>query len=140
MKCGNYWGEQTYGPLRLNLVSKTGGEDQQTHSSTGFDFGSASRPPPSGDPAEHMESIKRVFLLSHEGHSQPPRKIVQIQCTAWPDFDVPDSPEVLLGLIREVDAVSEELGVPREDPLRQPPVLVHCEWHRERFDWLLTSS
>lgn len=127
IKCGNYWEDQQYGHLRLQVLSQTGGEDKLQHATTGFDFGVAAMPAHSADP-DKAENIKRVFLLSRDNDPGPPRKVVQIQCTAWPDFDVPDTPETLLSLIKDVDSSYEELrGVDATDRGYQSPVLVHCE-------------
>jgi protein-tyrosine phosphatase len=83
-------------------------------------------------PAEPQseENIIRTFSLTRDDKPDaPPRKIVQVQCTSWPDFDVPDSPGVLIDLIDDVDkasAVTSETGSD-EDRIDRPPVLVHCE-------------
>lgn len=132
LKCGNYWEDQTYGPLKLQLVSTEGGEDAvDSTGTTGFNFGS--HPEAGAEAKEETDNIKRVFLLRHEGQSsEPPRKIVQIQCVTWPDFDVPDSPEILLNLIKDVDTAMEDVPCESEaddgDDSRKtkPPVLVHC--------------
>ncbi len=129
-KCGNYWEEEKYGSLRLQLVSQTGGDDIKPQATTGFDFGVAAQPPQSVGPDE-MENIKRVFMLSHDSRPDSPRMVVQIQCTAWPDFDVPDSPEVLMSLMRDVDGACEDLCGDVDDRQNQPPVLVHCEYPTE---------
>lgn len=120
-KCGNYWSEQTYGHLRLQLVSESGGTDVVDQSrESGFDFGThvpEERQTQSGN-------IKRVFHLWHK--DEGPRKITQIQCLTWPDFDVPDSPEVLLTLKKDVDNAIEEMCTGANDPCNLPPILVHC--------------
>lgn len=121
IKCGNYWSEQTYGHLRLQLVSESGGQDVVDQSRvSGFDFGShvpEESPAPAGN-------IKRVFHLWH--NEDGPRKVTQIQCTTWPDFDVPDSPEVLLNLKKDVDGAIEEMCEGVSDECNLPPILVHC--------------
>ncbi|KAK4688084.1 tyrosine-protein phosphatase 2/3, partial [Tremellales sp. Uapishka_1] len=128
IKCGNYWTDAAYGKLRLSLLAQTGGEDVVQQGASGFDFGVASPASPANGPSD-VTNIKRVFRLSHDDQpSQPPRKITQIQCTSWPDFDVPESPDTLLALIKDVDAAVEETyaedGEVSED--KRPPVLVHC--------------
>lgn len=121
IKCGKYWDEQRYGDLRLQLVSQTGGEDVASGATTGFDFGSHS------NEFTSEENIKRVFKLSNVKYpEQGTRTVTQIQCVSWPDFDVPDSPDVLLGLMRDVDKAVEELCGCNEDRCSVPPVLVHC--------------
>ena len=41
----------------------------------------------------------------------------QLHCMAWPDHDVPDSPHLLLELVREANSLSPDLS---------SPILVHC--------------
>ena len=126
LKCGNYWEEEAYGPIRLRLVSKTEGEDKKPDLSnvSGFDFGAAS-----GSSREDVpQNIKRTFSLSREDREEPPRTVVQIQCCAWPDFDVPDSPRVLLDLLKDVDAATSQTQKQEANELSEHrPVLVHCE-------------
>jgi protein tyrosine phosphatase len=45
------------------------------------------------------------------------RRVVQLHCTKWPDFGVPDSAEVLKDLIQEVDIRKQEVD---------KPIVVHC--------------
>jgi len=45
------------------------------------------------------------------------RRAVQLHCTKWPDFGVPDSAEVLKDLIKEVDIRKQEVD---------KPIVVHC--------------
>ncbi|WVF71381.1 hypothetical protein IAT40_006185 [Kwoniella sp. CBS 6097] len=130
IKCGNYWGESKYGSLHLNLVHQTGGEDQAQQPTTGFDFGPAAVTPRSSSfPTGKEKNIKRVFKLSNSEHpEEPPRTITQIQCIGWPDFDVPETPETLGNLIKEVDqAVNQSHQADARDArVDEPPVLVHC--------------
>ena len=131
LKCGNYWDALRYGKLRVHPIAHTGGEDHVETQTTGFDFGpAAALPDQSGsDMGSQDVNIHRTFLLSREDADVPPRKVVQIQCTAWPDLDVPDSPDVLLNLIKDVDTAMSEAAVSDgQDGRRdlQPPILVHC--------------
>jgi protein tyrosine phosphatase len=129
IKCGNYWEESKYGPIRINQISQTGGDDQTQTATTGFDFGMAASTPKTAD-TEQASHIKRVFEVTHDNHPEAsPRKIVQIQCVSWPDFDVPESADVLLDLIRDVDEAFGEIygTVKNLDRQEEPPVLVHCE-------------
>jgi hypothetical protein len=59
-----------------------------------------------------------------------PRKVVQLQCVAWPDFDVPDDPRLLLGLVKEVDKATVQSSEEEDANARKAPVLVHCECFR----------
>jgi protein tyrosine phosphatase len=45
------------------------------------------------------------------------RRVVQLHCTKWPDFGVPDSAEVLKDLIKEVDIRKQQVD---------KPIVVHC--------------
>lgn len=124
IKCGSYWTDGTYGPLHLQLLSTAGGEDAPEKAVSGFDFHVGSDKPVTTAP-----NIHRTFLLRHEEYpDSPPRKITQIQCVTWPDFDVPEDPHTLLGLVKEVDQASEEMAADAEEHHR-PPVLVHCKYH-----------
>lgn len=119
IKCGSYWTGGQYGPLKLELISSEGGSDHVEPVQTGFDFGTTSDKPEASTP-----NIKRVFSLTNTAEPEAaPRKVVQIQCVSWPDFDVPEDPRVLLGLIKEVDGIVEET---QGESAEKPPVLVHC--------------
>lgn len=129
IKCGQYWKDQKYGDIRLRLEVQTGGDDKPHDATTGFDFGSVPHPPGGGKLAEDFVNIKRVFTLSHAKHPDvPPRRVTQVQCINWPDFDVPDAPEILLDLMRDVDHATQETGIEGcgDDRCQFPPVLVHC--------------
>ena len=128
IKCGNYWEDQTYGSLLVHLDSQTGGEDERPAEISGFNFfptektfDKASRPGSDGE----VENIHRTFTLSKK--SGDSRKVVQVQCTLWPDFDVPESPDVLLNLLRDVNNATAEARVGQDATANQPPILVHCE-------------
>lgn len=126
VKCGNYWQDQNYGSIHVHLDRQTGGDDFGRPANAGFDF---SVPTPSANKSAPLSddylNIRREFVLTHDKHPGDSRKIVQLQCTHWPDFDVPTSPEVLLTLIRDVaDARKEvEPGPPAQ---QDAPVLIHC--------------
>lgn len=114
--------------MRVSQISQTGGDDKTQTATTGFDFGMAASTPKNAD-TEQASHIKRVFEVTNDDHPEAsPRKIVQIQCVSWPDFDVPESADVLLDLIRDVDeAFGEIFGTAKNlDRQEEPPVLVHC--------------
>jgi len=128
IKCGNYWEDKQYGPLRVHQVSHSGGEDKGQTATTGFDFGMAASTPKTKD-TEQAAHIKRVFEVSNDDHPEAaPRKITQIQCVSWPDFDVPESADVLLDLIRDVDEAFVDVYGSGKDRQEEPPVLVHCKF------------
>lgn len=122
-KCGAYWTAGQYGPFRLEHVSTEGGEDTAEKDVSGFNFHVGGNNGPSSD----APNIKRTFLLSHTQYpDEKPRKVTQLQCVAWPDFDVPEDPRLLLGLVKEVDKAAVDLP-DEEDQSRKAPVLVHCK-------------
>lgn len=130
VKCGNYWQDQDYGSIHIRLEAQSGGEEEKAPNaaSSGFDFGPAARNPEDEKNAA-AGNIRRVFSIYRDDKpDEPPRKVVHIQCTSWPDFDVPDSPEILLDLMEDVDQASKETATTNtEEKADQPPVLVHCE-------------
>lgn len=85
---------------------------------------------PQGNDTEQAAHIKRVFEVTNDDHPEAaPRKITQIQCVSWPDFDVPESADVLLDLIGDVDEAFKDIYGSSRNAERQdePPILVHCE-------------
>lgn len=115
------------------MVEQSGGEDVAERASTGFDFGMSTggSQPAEGAPASSRGVIRRVFELSRtDAPEAGTRKITQLQCVSWPDFDVPASPGILLSLIKDADAAMDaaikEAHLPTDNG-DQPPVLVHCE-------------
>lgn len=111
IKCGNYWSDSVYGPLRLSLVSTTAAESNTSRDPTNpskseapsfFPVQTTSSAAPEQTSSE--ETIKRVFHLSHTAYPQlPPRRVVQLQYLAWPDFNVPNDSWGLLKLIKQVE-------------------------------------
>ncbi|KAJ3920229.1 hypothetical protein F5877DRAFT_38505 [Lentinula edodes] len=133
VKCGPYWKDEVFGPLRLKLMSVEGNVDEGKDDDVrrkagggdavgGFFFSSPVVPDTKlgkkkkKNPADAI--IKRTFLLSHVGYPDiPPRKIVQFQYLEWPDMNVPDDPRGVLGLIKEVDqAVTEAMHLNDQVP------------------------
>lgn len=122
-KCGAYWTAGQYGPFYLEHVSTEGGEDTAEKDVSGFNFHVGGNSGPSSE----APNIKRTFLLSHSEHpEEKPRKVIQLQCVAWPDFDVPEDPRLLLGLVKEVDKAAVDVPDEKDDQSRKAPVLVHC--------------
>jgi hypothetical protein len=123
-KCGAYWTAGQYGPFHLEHVSTEGGEDTAEKDVSGFNFHVGGNSGPSSE----APNIKRTFLLSHSEHpEEKPRKVIQLQCVAWPDFDVPEDPRLLLGLVKEVDKAAVDVPDEKDDQSRKAPVLVHCK-------------
>ncbi|KAI5897482.1 uncharacterized protein SCHCODRAFT_02696170 [Schizophyllum commune H4-8] len=111
IKCGSYWTENSYGPLRLKLVSSTGGSGVESDnivkpSPQSGGFFTFQPPTPKG---VRPRQIKRVFELRHTKYPRAgARKVVQIQYLEWPDMNVPDDPRGVLELIKEVDQCSAQ--------------------------------
>ncbi|TFY57587.1 hypothetical protein EVJ58_g6930, partial [Rhodofomes roseus] len=120
VKCGKYWTEGEYGPLRLQLLATDDTperERRRREKETNGGFFSAHVPPPpkstrksrrqqkaGSDSDSERDIVRRVFKLTHTGYPQAkPRVVTQLQYLAWPDFNVPEDPRGLLGLIREVE-------------------------------------
>lgn len=131
VKCGRYWAEGEYGPLRLKLLATDDTperERRRREKEMNGGFFSAHVSPQQkskrkststrqgrqDDSDSEREIVRRVFKLTHVGYPQAkPRIITQLQYLDWPDFNVPDDPRGLLGLIREVEeavARSHEAG------------------------------
>ena len=129
VKCGKYWAEGEYGPLRLKLLATDDTPERERRrrdNEMNGGFFSAHVPPPQkskrkskkrgklDDSDSEREIVRRVFKLTHVGYPQAkPRIITQLQYLDWPDFNVPEDPRGLLGLIREVEeavARSREAG------------------------------
>ncbi|KAH9947403.1 hypothetical protein B0H21DRAFT_341228 [Amylocystis lapponica] len=134
VKCGKYWAEGMYGPLRLRLLTTDDTPEREqrrrdAETSGGF-FGAhvQSTMTPRGkhrkardhhhrsqndsrtqsDSDSDRTTIRRVFELTHTGYPDAPsRNVTQLQYLDWPDFNVPEDPRGLLGLMREVDDVAE---------------------------------
>ncbi|KAL1740846.1 hypothetical protein HDZ31DRAFT_46644 [Schizophyllum fasciatum] len=106
IKCGSYWTENAYGPLRLKLVSSTGGsgvESDNIVKPTPQSGGFFTFQPPSPK-GTRPRQVKRIFELRHTKYPRAgARKVVQIQYLEWPDMNVPDDPRGVLELIKEVD-------------------------------------
>ncbi|KAG8743925.1 hypothetical protein FRC10_011111 [Ceratobasidium sp. 414] len=127
LKCGDYWSNTQYGPLRLQLISIEG-EEEEVECVTGFDFGQSAKKRPAED---DLHTIRRTFALSHvELPRVPPRKVVQFQFLSWQDMNVPETPTGLLELVKNVREAADEAeksmeAFPGPDPTKNP-VLVHC--------------
>ncbi|KAI0762248.1 hypothetical protein C8Q74DRAFT_137813 [Fomes fomentarius] len=131
VKCGKYWAEGTYGPLRLRLIETSDTperERKRQESETSGGFFSAhmqaqakAKPKPkskgrgkgkaedaSMEDEENPSSIKRVFELTNTAYPlAPPRIVTQFQYLEWPDLNVPKDPRGVLGLMRQVEEAVE---------------------------------
>jgi len=131
VKCGAYWTDTDFGPLRLRLVSTEGLPPPDERPATAGFFNQhsslsnhSSRPPARRFPHSagsqrryrhhnyhnrRSETVKRVFELTHTGYPEAkPRQIVHLQYLEWPDMNVPEDPRGILGLVKQVeDAINE---------------------------------
>lgn len=129
-KCGSYWVDNVYGPLRLRLISATGVSPSSEESRSLLP-----RPIPQRNstplarlhhhrPSAHLPHhrthrdgiLRRVFELTHTGYPEAePRKIIHLQYLEWPDMNVPDDPRGILGLMKEMDEAVQETESTEEE-------------------------
>lgn len=145
-KCGTYWTEGSYGPLRLKIIESNDTPERaqkrrDSELSSGFFNVPATASKPSkgkrkrrkrvdgelsSEDSDNLHTIRRVFELRHTGFPMAsPRIITQLQYLDWPDMNVPDDPKGLLDLMQEVDGIVETsrkngAKVWGEGPLRKP--------------------
>lgn len=119
VKCGSYWTNTEYGPLRLELLSTsppTSASASMTTDTSKQGFFAIREPHGETGPASRGQStlITRVFALSHTSYpGVPPRRITHLQYLDWSDMNVPDDPRGVLDLIRRVEqAVAESTPGP----------------------------
>ncbi|KAH7883981.1 hypothetical protein F5I97DRAFT_1813161 [Phlebopus sp. FC_14] len=123
VKCGSYWTDTHFGPLRLELLSTsasasplsaTAGLSLTDPSRQGFFF--SLREPPTKNSAgkDPPTTITRTFALSHTSYpGVPPRTVTHLQFLDWPDMNVPDDPNGVLDLVARVErAVAESTPGP----------------------------
>jgi len=129
VKCGAYWTDTVFGPLRLRLLSTEGLAPADERPSTAGFFGHHSLSPHSSHPprrfplsagsqrhhqhhhfqSKRSEIVKRVFELSHTSYPEAkPRRVVHLQYLEWPDMNVPDDPRGVLDLIKQVEEATRE--------------------------------
>ncbi|KAI9062262.1 hypothetical protein FKP32DRAFT_1629712 [Trametes sanguinea] len=129
VKCGKYWEEGQYGPLRLRLLETNDTpefERKRRESETNGGFFSSHVPQSkpkrkskkrkgkrNGDDVqmdnETPSTIKRVFELTNSAYPlAPPRIVTQFQYLDWPDLNVPEDPRGVLDLMRQVEDTVEQ--------------------------------
>jgi protein-tyrosine phosphatase len=102
VKCGSYWTDSTYGPLRLRLLSTSGAKEDLPTPCDADELFSPPREAKGHPPL--AQTVKRTFELTHTGYpSAKARKVIHLQYLEWPDMNVPDDPRGVLGLIKEVE-------------------------------------
>ncbi|KAG6371575.1 hypothetical protein JVT61DRAFT_9285 [Boletus reticuloceps] len=120
IKCGSYWTDTEYGPLRLELLSTSPPMSPSANPTT-MDIsthGFFAIREPQGKTSEVSRAqptlITRTFLLSHSSFSGvPPRRITHLQYLDWSDMNVPDDPRGVLDLVKKVEqAVAESTPGP----------------------------
>ena len=133
IKCGNYWSEEKFGPLRLKLLEVTGAveeyekSDRRVPGDPFFPFVSKTPVAPPETGSLPQSTVKRVLELSHTSFPHmSSRRIVQFQYLDWPDLNVPNDTLGILELIREVEY---EIG--RSEEVRES-----WEGRRRPDDWL----
>ncbi|PFH54689.1 hypothetical protein AMATHDRAFT_231 [Amanita thiersii Skay4041] len=123
VKCGAYWTDTSFGPLRLRLISTAGQVPKDNNAnyhagyfaphSTEFLCEKAANSHPH---CRKAATIKRVFELTHIDYPHiKPRKVIHLQYLEWPDMTVPDDPRGVLGLIKDVEAAVAETSAEEEN-------------------------
>jgi protein tyrosine phosphatase len=113
VKCGSYWTDTEYGPLRLELLSTSPpmspNPTSTDASNRGFFAIREAQGKPSGTSRDQPTFITRTFTLSHTSYpGVPPRRITHLQYLDWSDMNVPDDPRGVLDLVKKVEqAVAE---------------------------------
>ncbi|KAI0770943.1 hypothetical protein BD413DRAFT_613474 [Trametes elegans] len=145
VKCGKYWEEGTYGPLRLRLIETNDTpERERTRRESEINGGFFSRhvPQPKAKSKaapkktqrpnsqsnvetsdENLSTIKRVFELTNTAYPMAaPRIVTQFQYLEWPDLNVPDDPRGVLQLMRQVEDAVEQARASGERPWGEGPL------------------
>ncbi|KAH0838656.1 hypothetical protein J3R83DRAFT_6981 [Lanmaoa asiatica] len=120
VKCGSYWTDTEYGPLRLELLSTsppTSPSAKPSSTDTSKQGFFAIREPQgetSGASRFQPALITRTFAFSHTSYpGVPPRRITHLQYLDWSDMNVPDDPRGVLDLVKKVEqAVAESTPGP----------------------------
>ena len=120
VKCGSYWTDTEYGPLRLELVSTSPPLSPSANPTTadipkqGFFAIREPQGKTSGASRDQPALITRTFVLSHTSYpGVPPRRITHFQYLNWSDMNVPDDPQDVLDLVKKVEqAVAESTPGP----------------------------
>ncbi|TBU39645.1 hypothetical protein BD309DRAFT_1022005 [Dichomitus squalens] len=151
VKCGKYWEEGTYGPLRLKLIETNDTperERKRQESEIGGGFFSQHlqqqvKPKPKRkvksnsrgkrddgdvemnerDDEDDESTIKRVFELTNTAYPlASPRIVTQFQYLDWPDLNVPDDPRGVLHLMHRVDEAVEASRKADQGPWGEGPL------------------
>lgn len=122
IKAHNYWRTDSYGPIRLQLLSEHRAtlEPQRVQRSK-------MRPLPPASSKDEAFVVVRKFTMSHDGLPfERMREVTQLHFAAWPDFGVPTQAGHLLGLVEQCDNVVRASSSGASPPGVERPVLVHC--------------
>ncbi|EMD41341.1 hypothetical protein CERSUDRAFT_78993 [Gelatoporia subvermispora B] len=148
VKCGKYWADGEYGPLRLRIIETNDSperERRRREAEMNGGFFSAHipqmKPKPkrrrrksqATDPlrdedsdasdSDHRTTIRRVFELTHSGYpAAPPRIVTQLQYLEWPDMNVPEDPRGVLRLMRKVEDVVDRARKDGDRPWGEGPL------------------
>lgn len=140
VKCGKYWEEGTYGPLRLRLLETNDTPERErkrreSEVNGGFFSSHVPQPKPKSkskkgkdlnteiQDEENLSTIKRVFELTNSAYPMaPPRIVTQFQYLDWPDLNVPDDPRGVLELMRQVEDTVEQTRASGEKQWGEGPL------------------
>ena len=112
VKCGSYWTDTEYGPLRLELLSTSPPMSPSAHT-TSTDMSQqgffAIREQNISTSRDQPALITRIFALRHTSYpGVPPRRITHLQYLEWSDMNVPDDPRGVLDLVQKLERVVAE--------------------------------
>ena len=124
VKCGSYWTDTEYGPLRLELLSTSPplspNPTSTDASKRGFFAIREAQGKTSRSSRDQPTLISRTFTLSHTSYpGVPPRRITHLQYLDWSDMNVPDDPRGVLDLVKKVEQAIAE-STPGPSPSGSP--------------------
>ena len=139
VKCHRYWAEGqdevTFGHFRLKSIARRAlDKDGQSctysysNKENGLGGGGFFADTLSSN-LTHRSIIERTFLLEHLAEDLPPRKVIQLQYTGWPDYDIPDVPADMLRLHALTHQAHQEIKERSNLPngtQESTTTLVHC--------------
>ncbi|KDQ54952.1 hypothetical protein JAAARDRAFT_38069 [Jaapia argillacea MUCL 33604] len=129
-KCGKYWREAEYGPIKLKVLESSGTPEDENWDFFGGrgggdksiekeffptlaaeEGGKGKEKGGDGKKGKKKDLVRRVFELTNMRYPDAgSRRVTQFQYLEWPDMNVPDDPRGVLDLVREVEKEVERLN------------------------------
>lgn len=129
-KCARYWMPGADSKWSIESMFKDGSieKDESAAAANPGDYFATAKT----DTAAKSEDplIRRTIRTKRRSSpsDSKPRTVRHMHYRAWPDFDLPASPDDIVRLVREVDAAQraymQEIGW--NDTDREPPIVAHC--------------